>query len=208
MTSFVSPRAVPALADARELMSSLRDTPDVHFFALVPNLRVAERALEAGVDSVVLFVSASQTHNAKNVNCRVEDSLAGFEQIARHLEGSGIEVRGAMTTAFGCPFEGDIDVQVIGRIASHFADLGANRLSLGHGVLGYSLRKLEIPTVPVVLGLLGGQMEFNLRRAMAISAGEWNILWSSGISMGIYLFAVTLIVAGLVYSWVVRARLS
>ena len=82
-------------------------------------------------------------------------------------------------------------------------------MMLGFGVLGYALRKLEIPTVPVVLGLLlGGQMEFNLRRAMAISGGEWSILWSSGISVGIYLFAVTLIVAGLVYSWLVRGRLA
>ncbi|MDR9437999.1 MAG: tripartite tricarboxylate transporter permease [Halomonas sp.] len=82
-------------------------------------------------------------------------------------------------------------------------------MMLGFGVLGYALRKLEIPTVPVVLGLLlGGQMEFNLRRAMSISGGDWSILWSSGISVGIYLFAVTLIVAGLVYSWMVRGRLA
>ncbi len=82
-------------------------------------------------------------------------------------------------------------------------------MMLGFGVLGYALRKLEIPTVPVVLGLLlGGQMEFNLRRAMSISGGDWSILWNSGISVGIYLFAVTLIVAGLVYSWMIRGRLA
>ncbi|MDR9438003.1 MAG: hydroxymethylglutaryl-CoA lyase [Halomonas sp.] len=131
LTSFVSPRAVPALADAPELVSALRDIPDVHFSALVPNLRGAERALEAGVDSVVLFVSASATHNAKNVNCRIEDSLAAFEQVARRLEGSGIEVRGAIATAFGCPFEGEVDVRDVGRIARHFAGLGVTRLSLG-----------------------------------------------------------------------------
>ncbi|MDW7747533.1 hydroxymethylglutaryl-CoA lyase [Halomonas sp.] len=131
LTSFVSPRAVPALADAAELVSAVRDMPDVNFSALVPNLRGAERALDAGVDSVVLFVSASATHNAKNVNCRIEDSLAAFEQVARRLEGSGIEVRGAIATAFGCPFEGEVDVRAVGRIARHFADLGATRLSLG-----------------------------------------------------------------------------
>lgn len=131
LTSFVSPRAVPALADAAELVSAVRGIPDVHLSALVPNLRGAERALEAGVDSVVLFVSASATHNAKNVNCRIEDSLAAFAQVARRLEGSGIEVRGAIATAFGCPFEGEVDVRAVGRIARHFADLGATRLSLG-----------------------------------------------------------------------------
>jgi hydroxymethylglutaryl-CoA lyase len=85
VTSFVSPRAVPALADAAELVAALRDTEGLHLSALVPNLRGAERALEAGVDSVVLFVSASESHNAKNVNRSVEASLAGFERVARLL---------------------------------------------------------------------------------------------------------------------------
>ncbi|GEN23542.1 tripartite tricarboxylate transporter permease [Halomonas cupida] len=82
-------------------------------------------------------------------------------------------------------------------------------MMLAFGVLGYVLRKLEIPTVPVVLGLLlGGQMEFNLRRAMSISGGEWSILVNSGISVGIYVFAATLLMAGLVYSLLLRRRLA
>ncbi|KAA0010416.1 hydroxymethylglutaryl-CoA lyase [Billgrantia pellis] len=131
LTSFVSPRAVPALADAAELVAELKDIEGAHFSALVPNLRGAERALEAGIDSVVLFVSASESHNAKNVNASVDESLASFEQVARRLEGSGIELRGAIATCFGCPFEGDIDVAAVGRIARHFADLGARHVSLG-----------------------------------------------------------------------------
>ncbi|KXS37959.1 tripartite tricarboxylate transporter permease [Modicisalibacter tunisiensis] len=76
---------------------------------------------------------------------------------------------------------------------------------LAFGVLGYGLRKLHMPAVPVVLGLLlGGEMEFNLRRALAISGGDWSILVGSGISVGIYAFAATLMVAGLVYAWWVR----
>lgn len=131
LTSFVSPRAVPALADAAELVAALGDIPDVHWSALVPNVRGAERALAAGVDSVVLFVSASQTHNAKNVNRDVATSLAGFAEVARLLEGSDVELRGAIATAFGCPFEGDVDVAAVGDIARAFADLGARHVSLG-----------------------------------------------------------------------------
>ncbi|WP_280549729.1 hydroxymethylglutaryl-CoA lyase [Halomonas sp. 11-S5] len=131
VTSFVSPRAVPALADAAELVAALRETSGLHLSALVPNLRGAERALEAGVDSVVLFVSASESHNAKNVNRRVEESLAGFEQVARLLEGTGVALRGAIATAFGCPFEGNVPVRAVTDIARRFADLGASRLSLG-----------------------------------------------------------------------------
>jgi hydroxymethylglutaryl-CoA lyase len=131
VTSFVSPRAVPALADAAELVAALRDTEGLHLSALVPNLRGAERALEAGVDSVVLFVSASESHNAKNVNRSVEASLAGFERVARLLEGSGVALRGAVATAFGCPFQGNVPVEAVGAIARRFAELGATHLSLG-----------------------------------------------------------------------------
>ena len=131
LTSFVSPRAVPALADAAELVAELKGSDGVHFSALVPNLRGAERALAAGIDSVVLFVSASESHNAKNVNASIAESLTSFEQVARLLEGSGVELRGAIATCFGCPFEGDVDVAAVGRIARHFADLGARHVSLG-----------------------------------------------------------------------------
>lgn len=131
LTSFVSPRAVPALADAAELVAEVRRIEGLHLSALVPNERGAERAVAAGVDSVVLFVSASETHNAKNVNRCVADSLAGFERIARELEGSGVALRGAIATSFGCPFEGEVPVEAVGRIARHFADLGARYVSLG-----------------------------------------------------------------------------
>lgn len=131
VTSFVSPRAVPALADAADMVAALRDTPGLHLSALVPNVRGAERALEAGVDSVVLFVSASERHNAKNVNRSVAESLEGFAQVARLLEGSGVALRGAIATAFGCPFEGNVPVAAVDTIARRFADLGATHLSLG-----------------------------------------------------------------------------
>ncbi|HET8791201.1 MAG TPA: hydroxymethylglutaryl-CoA lyase [Modicisalibacter sp.] len=131
LTSFVSPRAVPALADAAELVAELKELQGVHWSALVPNLRGAQRALEAGIDSVVLFVSASETHNAKNVNRSIDESLQGFEAVAKALEGSDIELRGAIATSFGCPFEGDVDVRSVGRIAQFFEDIGARYLSLG-----------------------------------------------------------------------------
>ncbi|WP_046078501.1 hydroxymethylglutaryl-CoA lyase [Halomonas sp. HG01] len=131
ISSFVSPKAVPALADAGELVAALRGFEGLHLSALVPNRRGAERALEAGVDAVVMFVSASETHNAKNVNRSVAASLEGFEEVARLLEGSGVELRGAIATSFGCPFEGDIEVGAVGRIARHFADIGVRHVSLG-----------------------------------------------------------------------------
>ena len=85
LTSFVSPRAVPALADAAELVAAAKGLADARFSALVPNLRGAERALEVGIDRVVLFVSASETHNARNVNRSIDASLAGFADIVERL---------------------------------------------------------------------------------------------------------------------------
>ncbi|TDB04613.1 hydroxymethylglutaryl-CoA lyase [Halomonas marinisediminis] len=131
VSSFVSPRAVPALADAAEVVAALRGVAGLHLSALVPNLRGAERTLEAGVDSVVLFVSASERHNAKNVNRSVAASLEGFEQVARLLDGSNVALRGAIATAFGCPFTGNVPVESVTEIARRFADLGATHLSLG-----------------------------------------------------------------------------
>lgn len=131
ISSFVSPKAVPALADAAEVVAALRDVAGLHLSALVPNLRGAERALEAGVDSVVLFVSASERHNAKNVNRSVAASLEGFERVARLLEGSDVALRGAVATAFGCPFAGNVPVESVTDIARRFVDLGATHLSLG-----------------------------------------------------------------------------
>src|SRR5690625_48994 len=131
LTSFVSPRAVPALADAAELVAELSDIEGVHWSALVPNLRGAERALAAGVDSIVLLVSASETHNRKNVNRTVAESLRGFEAIAREFGDSGLELRAGIATSFGCPFEGDIDGGSVGHIAPFFADIGVRYASLG-----------------------------------------------------------------------------
>ena len=106
-TSFVSPRAVPQLADAEEVMRGVDRTRGAVLAALVPNKRGALRAAEAGVDEMVVFVSASESHNRKNVNREIEESLTGFEDVARVADEAGIPVHGAISVAFGCPYEGD-----------------------------------------------------------------------------------------------------
>lgn len=181
LTSFVSPRAVPALADAAELVAALGDIPDVHWSALVPNVRGAERALAAGVDSVVLFVSASQTHNAKNVNRDVATSLAGFAEVARLLDGSDVELRGAIATAFGCPFEGDVDVVAVGDIARAFADLGARHVSLGDttGMATPPLVSERIHHLREVAPSLSPTLHFHNTRGIGLA----NVM--QGLSLGV-----------------------
>ena len=129
-TSFVSPRAVPQLADAQAMLALVRRRADAHIAALVPNARGAERALAAGVDEMVSFVSASETHNEANLNAPIAASLANVTEIAAIARGR-TPLRGAVACAFGCPFEGEVPVSAVLRIVDAYARLGVDRLTLG-----------------------------------------------------------------------------
>jgi hydroxymethylglutaryl-CoA lyase len=129
-TSFVSPRAVPQLADAHEVLSRLTRRAEAHIAALVPNARGAERALAAGVDEIVCFVSASETHNRANLNSAIDDSIANVREVASVVNGR-TPLRGAVACAFGCPFEGEVPVDAVLRVVDGYARLGIDRLTLG-----------------------------------------------------------------------------
>jgi hydroxymethylglutaryl-CoA lyase len=129
-TSFVSPKAVPQLADAHEMLSRVKRRAEAHLAALVPNARGAERALAAGVDEMVCFVSASETHNRANLNASIDGSLANVAEIAKIARGR-TPLRGAIACAFGCPFEGDVPVDAALRVADAYAKLGIADLTLG-----------------------------------------------------------------------------
>jgi hydroxymethylglutaryl-CoA lyase len=131
VTTVVSPRAVPQLRDASEVLSGIDRTRGAVLTALVPNVRGAERAIEAGVDAIVGFMSASASHNRKNVNRSREESLAGFGEVCRIAETSGTAVFGAIATAFGCPFEGDVPIDDVVDIARRYRDMGITTVSLG-----------------------------------------------------------------------------
>lgn len=130
-SSFVSPRAVPQLADAAEVLAGLKRRDGVHLVALVPNAKGAERAVDADVDEIRVFVSASESHNRKNVNRAVEDSLRGFEDVLAIARAANCPVSGAIATSFGCPFEGDVPVERIGMVANRFRELGMVGVGLG-----------------------------------------------------------------------------
>ncbi|MCS7268822.1 MAG: hydroxymethylglutaryl-CoA lyase [Geminicoccaceae bacterium] len=131
LTSFVSPRAVPQLADAEELLARLGRPEGVEITALVPNAKGAERALRAGVDGMVVFLSASESHNRKNLNRPIARSLEDVAEVARLGAAAGVPVHAALSVAFGCPFEGEVPVAAVVAIAQRLAELGIRRLSLG-----------------------------------------------------------------------------
>lgn len=130
-TSFVSPKAVPQLADAAEVMAGIDRTKGTIIATLVPNARGAIRAAECEVDEMVVFVSASESHNKKNVNRSVEESLKGFEEVAKIAGDAKIPVHGAIATSFGCPFEGNVAPERLGMIAKRFQDMGFEGMTFG-----------------------------------------------------------------------------
>ena len=130
-TSFVSPRAVPQLADASQLMALVQRRDGVRLTALVPNARGAERAAAAKVDMMACFVSASETHCQANLNKSIDAALDDFREFAPIADKYGIALRGAIATAFGCPFEGEVPVANIEKIAKAYKAGGVRHLSLG-----------------------------------------------------------------------------
>lgn len=128
-TSFVSPRAIPQLRDARELMDRVPRGWLCHEI-MVPNLRGAREAADAGADRLIVFVSASETHNRKNVGCSIEQSMADLGAISGLAAAGNMAVAAAIATAFGCPYEGQVDRSAVLAIARRFVQAGADRITL------------------------------------------------------------------------------
>lgn len=129
-TSFVSPSAVPQMSDAAEVLKAIRRPKGSVVSVLAPNVRGAHDAIRAKADELVAFVSASTTHNQKNLNRSVADSLSNIEEVAELASQQGIALRAAIATAFGCPFEGNVDVKSVVGIAQAFARLGIQHVTL------------------------------------------------------------------------------
>lgn len=130
ITSFVSPKAVPQLSDAAELAAGIIRNPAVTYVALVANLRGAERAIEAELDEINVVMSASATHNFKNVNKTNEQSLAEISRIVAATSGQNILVNGSIATSFGCPFEGEISEETVLKYIEHYVALGVDSITL------------------------------------------------------------------------------
>ncbi|WP_050465204.1 hydroxymethylglutaryl-CoA lyase [Herbaspirillum autotrophicum] len=131
VTSFVSPKAVPQLADASEVLAGIARRDDTFLMALIPNVKGAERAALTSLDGGVLLCSASETHNRKNLNRSIADTISGFGPVVECLHQAGIDAMGAVATAFGCPFEGEVSIAAVERIVGAYAELGITHITLG-----------------------------------------------------------------------------
>lgn len=129
--SFVSPKAIPQMADAREVWTGAMHNPGIFYSALVPNRKGAEIAADVGVDGMQVFIAASDSYNLKNLGRTVMDSLPDVREVVEVAERSGIPVEGTISTAFGCPYEGDVPPERVVEVTRLMLDCGITTISYG-----------------------------------------------------------------------------
>jgi hydroxymethylglutaryl-CoA lyase len=130
-TSFVSPKWVPQMADAADVMARIRRKPGVRYPVLTPNLKGFEGALAAGADEVAVFVAASESFSQKNINCTIAESLERVRPVFDAAAAQGVRVRGYVSCVLGCPYEGDVDPRRVAEVAGALHRMGAYEVSLG-----------------------------------------------------------------------------
>mgnify|MGYP001558627106 CR=1 FL=1 len=149
VSSFVSPKWVPQLADASDVFAKLKHRENVVYSALVPNMKGMERALACGVRKIAVFTAATETFCKKNINMTFAESLQAFLPVVAEAKRNGVAVRGYLSTAFGCPYEGNVPPTQAAIAARRLADLGCDELSIGD-TIGIAAP----PGVEALLGLL------------------------------------------------------
>ncbi len=130
-TSFVSPKWVPQMADAADVMARIRRAPGVRYPVLAPNLKGFEAALAARADEVAVFVAASEAFSRRNINCSIAESLERVAPVFAAAKAHGVRVRGYISCVLGCPYEGDVDPVAVAGIARALSEFGAYEVSLG-----------------------------------------------------------------------------
>lgn len=129
--AFVHPKWVPQMADSADVLQRINRQPGVDYPVLVPNGRGLDRAIEAGVDSIAIFTAASETFNQRNINMSIDESFAAFIPVVQRARAEKMKIRGYVSCAFGCPYEGRIDAEKVLEVAARLLDLGCYEVSIG-----------------------------------------------------------------------------
>src|SRR5438445_13326979 len=129
--AFVSPKWVPQMADTAEVYRNIPKDPGVDYPVLVPNMKGLERAIEAGVTSVAIFTAASESFNKRNINMSIDESFENYAPVAARARAEGMRVRGYVSTAFGCPYEGEVAAEKVLEVCARLLDLGCYEVSVG-----------------------------------------------------------------------------
>jgi isopropylmalate/homocitrate/citramalate synthase len=171
VTAFVSPRWVPQMADAAEVMASMARRPGVRYRALVPNVRGFERAVAAGVDEIAVVAAASETFSRRNVNQSVDESLAEYARVCDQAAAAALPVRGYLSTAFGCPYEGAVNVEDVVRRTRQLLEIGVFEVAvsdtIGVAHPGQVITVLDRLTAEVAIERLALHLHDTLGTALA-----------------------------------------
>lgn len=188
--SFVSPRHVPQMTDTAAVLAGSRRPEGGRFIALVPNLQGLEAALAAGADEVAVFASASEAFSRRNINCSVAESLARFQPVFERLDGT-LPVRGYVSCAFGCPYEGPVPVSAVTELSAQLAEMGCYEVSVADTIGVATPRQARAVAAAVVaeIGASRVALHFHDTRGQALA----NIY--AGLEAGITSFDAS--VAGL-----------
>ncbi len=152
-TSFVSPKAIPQLADAGEVMAGITRRGGVSYPVLVPNKKGMERALAAGAQAVAVFTAASETFTRHNINMTIAESFESFRPVVEMARSAGIWVRGYISTSFGCPYEGEVPPARVLDVARRLLDLGVDEISVGD-TIGVATPNQVVEVVTLLAGQL------------------------------------------------------
>ena len=170
-TSFVSPKWVPQMADAAQVMAGVRRKPGVSYPVLVPNMKGLEAATAAGAKEVAVFAACTETFSQRNTNCTIEESFQRFAPVCKAALDSGLKVRGYLSVVLGCPFEGEVEPAAVGDAARRLHEMGCYEVSLGDTIgVGTPLktgRMIEVVARHVPADRLAGHFHDTYGQALA-----------------------------------------
>jgi hydroxymethylglutaryl-CoA lyase len=130
VSAFVSPKWVPQMADAEQVFAGITRRPGTRYTALVPNLAGLDRAVRSNVGEIAVFAAASETFSRKNINLGIDESLATYKEVVSRAQSGGLRVRGYLSTAFGCPYEGDVAPETAATLAARLLDIGVFEVAI------------------------------------------------------------------------------
>ena len=156
-TSFVSPKWVPQLADAAEVMQGIRRKPDVTYSVLTPNQKGLERAIAVGADEVAVFASASEGFSQRNINCSIAESIERFRPLMAAAQDAGLKVRGYVSCVTDCPYDGPTAPSAVARVVADLIDIGCFEISLGD-TIGQATPTTTQAMLKAVLDVAGAKM--------------------------------------------------
>ncbi len=170
-TSFVSPKWVPQMADAAEVYSGIRKRAGVAYPVLVPNLQGYQRARSVGVNEIAMFAAASEAFSLRNINATIEQSLERFQPVFEHARNDGVRVRGYVSTVLGCPYQGEVAIADVVRVARRLHELGCYEISLGDtigvGTAGRARQMLQAVAAEVPMCALAVHFHDTYGQALA-----------------------------------------